>query len=174
MRRMKRLGWRCMAVTVLLGCLVSPSSASLLTQAYDVALRAPLLSWETVETLSLMKPGPETKNALTTQRVRVAGFIYQWHTRLGSREFILVPKSTCFVDPKTWRASSVILVRMPPRTPRPVGCHPVLVEGTLRWDDVTAPNRRPLLESAEVTPDWERMIEVRERTLPDAAALRTL
>jgi hypothetical protein len=174
MRRMKRLAWRWMAVTVFLGCLVSPSSASLVTQAYDVAPTAPSLSWETVETLSRMKLSPETKDAFTTQRVRVAGFIYQWYTKPGAREFLLVPKSTCFVDPKTWRASSVILVRMPPRVPRPVGCHPVLVEGILRWDSVDAPNRRPLLESAVVTPDWERMPEVRGRTLPNAAASRML
>ena len=174
MRRKKSAMRRWMTVAVLLGCMFLPPSTLTVTKAHDEAPSAPPLSWETVETLSRMKPGPETKEAFTAQRVRVAGFIYHWYVKPGAREFLLVPKSTCFEDPKTWRASSVILVRMPPRTPRPVGCHPILVEGTLRWDVLNAPNRRPLLESAKVTPDWERMPAVRESDPADATASRTL
>jgi len=174
MRRKKSAIRRWMTIAVLIGSLFLPPSTLPVNQAHYDSSSAPSLSWETVETLSRMKPGPETKEAFTAQRVRIAGFIYQWHVKPGAREFLLVPKSSCFEDPRTWRASSVILVRMPPQTSRPVGCHPILVEGTLRWDSANAPNRRPLLESAEVAPDWERMPLGREPSPADPTLSRTL
>lgn len=174
MRRKKSAMRQLMTAAILLGCMVLPSATLPKTQTRDGVSSAPSLSWETVETLSRMKPGPETKDAFTRQRVRIAGYIYQWYAKPGARKFLLVPKSSCFEDPKTWRASSVILVRMPPQIPRPVGCHPILVEGTLRWDGAKAPNRRPLLESAKVTPDWERMPLDLKASPPDPALSRTL
>jgi hypothetical protein len=115
---------------------------------------APIITWELIESLGQESQDKNLKTSLSYQRVRLSGYIFQWHRSAGVRDFLLTPSPTCFEDPQPWRTSSVILVRVPARVPKPMGCHPIVVEGTLLWDIPDAPNRRPILDSATVFPDW--------------------